>query len=407
MLHIALILHATRSENLGVGALTVSQVDIIRRLACQLGTDLKITILDWADQGEPCVTGPDIAPIALTGRQLIDPRGAFAALRTADLVLDIGAGDSFADIYGGKRLRRVMWLKFLCHLARRKLVLAPQTYGPFSKPFSRLLAAATLSRSALVCARDEASVMHLRELGVSRQVIVASDVALRLPRAATPLSGKRPKVGINVSGLLMAGGYAGRNDFGLSVDYPKLIRRLIDAFLSHSEQPEVHLIGHVICPDTPVEDDMAALRALHKDYPMTRLAPAFETPSEAKGYISQMSFFAGARMHACIAAFSSGVAVLPMAYSRKFEGLFGALGYRWCADLRKHSEDQIFRLMVEGYEARQSWADEARHACNEGLERLGRYESALADLMSDALDAKMKPATGEPAAGLQDQLRME
>jgi polysaccharide pyruvyl transferase WcaK-like protein len=48
---------------------------------------------------------------------------------------------------------------------------------------------------------------------------------------------------------------------------------------------------------------------------------------EAKSYISGMDLFIGARMHATIAAISSGVPVIPFSYSRKFEGLFSSLGY--------------------------------------------------------------------------------
>jgi len=171
--------------------------------------------------------------------------------------------------------------------------------------------------SALIYTRDEASVVHLRDIGVKRDVAVSSDVALRLRKEGSerlePLASDRPRVGLNVSGLMMSGGYTGADQFGLSVDYPALMERLIARFLAHPTQPELHLIPHVICPDMPVEDDMAALRALQKDYPSVQLAPAFKTPSEAKSYISGMSYMVGSRMHACIAALSTGVAVMPLA----------------------------------------------------------------------------------------------
>ena len=55
-----------------------------------------------------------------------------------------------------------------------------------------------------------------------------------------------------------------------------------------------------------------------------------------------MNFFVGARMHACIAAFSSGVPTVPMAYSRKFTGLFTeTLGYNCLCDMREQDEDLI------------------------------------------------------------------
>lgn len=55
-----------------------------------------------------------------------------------------------------------------------------------------------------------------------------------------------------------------------------------------------------------------------------------------------MDFFAGARMHACIAAVSSGVPVYPLAYSRKFNGLFvETLGYPEMGDLTVMDSDEI------------------------------------------------------------------
>lgn len=39
---------------------------------------------------------------------LIRPDRLFAQVRKCDFVLDIGAGDSFADIYGPARIRRML-----------------------------------------------------------------------------------------------------------------------------------------------------------------------------------------------------------------------------------------------------------------------------------------------------------
>jgi len=361
-LNVCLILHASRSNNLGVGALTVAQVDLLRGLAIELHLNLSITLLDWHDDGAPCV---------------------------------------FADIYGTKRMKRVLWLKYLTHLAGTSLVLAPQTYGPFTNPVSRGLARASLNMSALVCARDKASVAHLRDIGLTRDVIVASDVALRMRKVETRLPpATRPRVGLNVSGLMMSGGYHGTNQFGLSVDYPALMDRVISALLAHPEQPEVHLIPHVICPDMPVEDDVAALRALAEDHPDVHLAPAFETPSEAKGYISEMSYMVGSRMHACIAALSTGVAVMPLAYSRKFSGLFGALGYGHGADCTVMDADAIVGAVMDGFAFRPVLAKDAKAATQEGLARLAAYEDALREIMDALGRVKGMPATQRAAGQL-------
>ncbi|WP_299195375.1 polysaccharide pyruvyl transferase family protein [uncultured Litoreibacter sp.] len=399
MLHVCLILHASRSPNLGVGALTVAQVALLRDLSRKLRIPIHMTLLDWRDSGPACVSGDDISIVPIAGRDFLSPTGVWRHLRKADLVVDIGAGDSFADTYGGKRLRRIFWLKFLTHLARRPLVLAPQTIGPFRHPVSKILARATIGRSALICSRDEASVAHLRDIGLAKDVTVASDVALRLEGAPSGHQSARPTVGINVSGLLMAGGYAKSNQFGLSVDYPAFIRALIRMFLSHPDRPEVHLVPHVISPDAPVEDDMAACAALQMEFPGTVVAPAFQTPSQAKGYIADLSFFTGARMHSCIAALSSGVAVVPFAYSRKFAGLFDALGYRHVADARTHLHEALLRKVLNGFENRDMLAAEAAAATALGRQRLETYDLALSDIIARLAMRQKKPAT-RSAAGL-------
>ena len=91
-----------------------------------------------------------------------------------------------------------------------------------------------------------------------------------------------------------------------------------------------------------VEDDLTANKTLAEEFPGVIVAPRFEGPSEAKSYISGLDFFCGSRMHACIAAFSSGVPVLPIAYSRKFAGVFGSLGYDRIADAKTQTTEQIF-----------------------------------------------------------------
>ena len=54
-LNICLIMHSTRSDNLGVGALTVSEVAIIRDIARDLNHPIQITVMDWKDPRAPAL----------------------------------------------------------------------------------------------------------------------------------------------------------------------------------------------------------------------------------------------------------------------------------------------------------------------------------------------------------------
>lgn len=385
MLKIALIFHLAKNDNLGVGALTVSEVEILRIISRRLGTPIHITVIDGNDPRPACVAGPDVTVLEM--RPIRNPLSFLHLIRANDLVVDIGGGDSFADIYGGARFAKMMLMKYLVHLAGRPLVLAPQTIGPFKSRIRQFIAAQTIRLSAIVATRDAMSTKAARAMGIKQPIIEASDVALRLPytlptaRAAGPV-----RVGINISGLLMSGGYTRNNMFGLQMDYSQLVRDIITRFHAHSDRCEVHLVPHVISSTrgsemAAVEDDYQASLDIAKEFPGVIVAPPFTTPSEAKSYIAGLDFFMGARMHACIGAFSSGVPVVPMAYSRKFAGLFGTLGYDHTVDCTSQTADAILARIFEDYENRAVLSAEANVALTRGREKLALYEAALEGLM--------------------------
>ncbi len=175
----------------------------------------------------------------------------------------------------------------------------------------------------------------------------------------------------------MNGGYTGKNMFGLTTDYPALIREILRRFAA-MEGVETHLVGHVISESQPVEDDFRAGEALAREFPGVVLAPRFASPSEAKSYIAGMDFFMGARMHACIAAFSSGVPVIPMAYSRKFAGLFGTLGYERTVECTTGTNEAILEAVFEGFADRAALKAEVDAAFARAETRIAPYEAALA-----------------------------
>ena len=179
----------------------------------------------------------------------------------------------------------------------------------------------------------------------------------------------------------MAGGYTGKNELGIALDYPALIRKLIANF--QAEGCEVHLVPHVIVREGRMvkEDDYRASAALAAEFPNTVLAPAFDSPSQAKSYIAGLDFFMGARMHACIAAFSSGVPVVPMAYSRKFSGLFGTIGYNRTVDCTTETGDAIEAKIMADFTNRTTLAAEAAAALAQGRIKLKAYEKSLRVLL--------------------------
>jgi polysaccharide pyruvyl transferase WcaK-like protein len=161
-------------------------------------------------------------------------------------------------------------------------------------------------------------------------------------------------IGLNISGLLWAGGYTGRNMFGLACDYRALILALLERLLADT-QTRVLLVPHVT--SSGVENDPAACRAAREALPealrprVHLLADPAE-PGEVKAVISRCDCLIGSRMHACIAALSQGIPAIGLAYSRKFAGVFESVDAAdMVVDARSLDQEQILAACMERLES--------------------------------------------------------
>jgi colanic acid/amylovoran biosynthesis protein len=381
---IGLLWHSVNSGNLGVGALTISNLLLARQAAAAAGLSPHFRVLGFVDPGvTPYVAGDDIDVLPLNARAMIPGGTYWRALANLDCILDIGGGDSFTDIYGPKRFG-YLWLTKAMAIARRvPLALSPQTIGPFTHQPQTWLAAEAMKRTAFVVARDPMSLEVSRQMAPGAHVIQAVDVAFALPfKLRTKSDDSQIEIGLNVSGLLFNGGYSGANEFGMQVDYAAYTRRLITTLL---ERPNVsvQLICHVNSDALPQDDDGRVADRLATEFPGVVRVPDFPSPSAAKSYISGLDFLVAGRMHACIAAFSSRVPVVPVAYSRKFTGLFdGVLGYPHLVPVHGLDTDGALAFTLDRIERQADLrADIARGQLHiEAL--LERYKVELAGLFS-------------------------
>lgn len=273
----------------------------------------------------------------------------------ADFIFDIGQGDSFSDIYGKERFKIIDRIHKFARKFHIPYCFLPQTIGPFTDLTICNEALESINNASWVMTRDRQSYDYVKEIASEHKNIREYiDVAFFLPYKRATFDGNYIHVGLNISALLWNGGYLGNNQFGLKVDYQHLIHSIIKMFLS---MPTVvlHLIPHVVVQERHVENDYAVAYDIQQEYNNERivLSPFFLGPIEAKNYISGMDFFMGARMHATIAAFSSCTPVVPMAYSRKFNGLFeDTLDYHYMVDLKVDTEMHILDLIKQGFKNR-------------------------------------------------------
>jgi len=383
-LRIALVWHALSSGNLGVRALSVANAEIVRAAARRAGVAIDLEWFGWGEPRGAAAPGGAGEPfLQISTRDLLSPASRFrAAIRRCELAFDIGEGDSFTDLYGWRRFGVQALSKATVLLAGVPLVLSPQTIGPFRSRGARLAARWLCAGARRVFVRDELSLAYCVEARIAPAAALATDVAFRLPftrppRAAGP--NRRLRVGLNVSGLLFRNGYRGRNDLGLAADYRAFVFDLAAALVQRP-QVEVYLVPHVAC-DGGAEDDFAACRAVHDRFPQTVLVPPFVSAEAAKSMIAGLDFFTGARMHACIAAFSAGVPVVPIAYSRKFTGLFASLGVPVLADATRADAPTLVATVLRGLEEREALAARVAAGTARADELLAGYEAAVADLL--------------------------
>ncbi len=286
--------------------------------------------------------------------------GARAVLDSA-AVLDVSGGDSFSDLYGRHRFRTVCAPKQLALSARRPLVLLPQTYGPFAGRRTAGRARALVLGAAQAWARDEDSFAALRELlgtafDPARHHLGVDLAVLLEPAGALPAQARAllddgpPPVGVNVSGLL----WHDATPFGLRADYRDAVQALVAALVRRGER--VLLVPHVL--GDGAESDVRAAAALRFLLPddvqphvaaVTQLADA----AQAKAVIAACSWLVGARMHATIAALSSGVPCAAIAYSGKFRGVFATLGVADAVlDARALDTGELVDAVLEAFDRR-------------------------------------------------------
>lgn len=232
-----------------------------------------------------------------------------------------------------------------------------------------------LHRYALVAARESITYEAVKAVGAN--VVQMPDPAFHMQPEKCDTDERFLKsnvVGINISPhIIVSEGHHGV----AYANYKALIQHILD-----NTDAYIALIPHVVWANN---DDRIPLKQLYDDFGQNQRLILVDdhTAPELKYIISQCSFFVGARTHATIAAYSTGVPTLVVGYSVKARGiardLFGTEdGYVLPVQQLRES-DELTRAFVRLYEKRDAIrahlnktlpgyiarADEARKALEE------------------------------------------
>lgn len=291
-----------------------------------------------------------------------------SCIKEADIIGSIAGGDSFGDIYGFWRLIYVSLPQILVLLLKKPLILLPQTIGPFKRRSSKIVASYILRNARMIYSRDHQGMGSAGELldREGSRLKFCYDLGFvlepyiensRKPEWLIKRDSRLELIGINISGLLYIGGYSRQNMFGLKGDYRKLIRDLIDFFVS-KQNAEVVLVPHVFGEGENSESDVTACRNIFQELGgelqnRVHLLERNYDQHEMKALIGYCDFFLGSRMHACIAALSQCIPAVGLAYSRKFKGVFNSLDIEdTVIDLRESDATSVVEAVDRSYKRR-------------------------------------------------------
>lgn len=172
-----------------------------------------------------------------------------------------------------------------------------------------------LKKFDLITVRETMSAENLEKYGLRNNVVLTCDSAFHLNMVELPLpknfiEGKT--IGINISPMVIEN----EKVDGIVL---KNYLSLVDYILSNTDM-NVALIPHVVWNSN---DDREAMEVVYNKYHNSNRVIKINDCNcqELKGYISRCRFFVGARTHATIAAYSTGVPTLVLGYSIKSKGI--------------------------------------------------------------------------------------
>jgi polysaccharide pyruvyl transferase WcaK-like protein len=277
-----------------------------------------------------------------------------------DAMFSIG-GDNYAIDYGFEIIDRLIALNTCAKEMNIPVIIWGASIGPFNrdKVFEQWFAL-HLSQIDLIVVREPESQHYLHSLGIERNVVLAPDPAFAVePIKPCSIAAEIEEIisqdfiGLNLSPVLSK--YVTGGDLK---KWRANATQIVTGLLEQFKEP-ILLIPHVASPTgDPRMDDWIFLESVRKQLPVqlqVRVAIASTKLSceQLKWLISRAEIFIGARTHATIAAFSTGVPCISVAYSRKAWGINGLIfgHHNWVEPAKdisaKKLAERVYKLRLE------------------------------------------------------------
>lgn len=252
----------------------------------------------------------------------------------ADLVIDL-SGDMLTEDYGAHVALSHFYPILLANAMGKRVFLCAQSIGPFH--YTKRLASYVLNHAGAVTVRDQVTMDYLESIGVTpRRLGLTADMAFlmqpteseagrqRILNSIGPEARSGPLLGVSLS-FLIEKHFRKKCPVAGQSGLWELVARELDRWIE-TYHGNVVFFAHVTGPGPEKDDRVACNQVIQLMQHHAGLVDEDLAPSEIKGTIRHCDLFLGARMHANIAALSSFVPTIAIAYSHKTPGIMNQLG---------------------------------------------------------------------------------
>lgn len=253
----------------------------------------------------------------------------------------------------------------LALFAGKPVYIFPQSIGPLSRRWERILLKHVLRQVRIVMVREPNSLHQLQTWGLSsRSCYLLPDLAFTYPSA--PASSAKEwlqRHGIDLDrgspllGMTVINWEAQNPHFKLQARYETACAETA-RFFAERYGGKVVLFPQVWGPSPSQDDRVPTCRIADQlsDLRSSLLMVEEPIPSDLlKSVYGLMSLFIGTRMHSNIFALSQGVPVIAIGYQPKTRGILQMLELdQWAIDIRQVTEQRLTKMLRELWEEQEA-----------------------------------------------------
>lgn len=255
----------------------------------------------------------------------------FKIISEADLI--VAAGGNYLFSSNSSFLSRTMLIHilniYLPVLMGKKVILFPQSIGPFYRNYERKLIITLLGKTDFIMLRDKESYDFLIQNNLQEdKMLVVPDIAFNLGSKNSEIRSKKiNKVLITALDWSWGVDPDKKAAFNVTIEnYKNNLAKIID-YLSDEIGAEVNVFPHVTVDtsnDLIISKEIIARTTTKKRISLDQKSES--SIAEILKYYSEFDLVIGSRMHSCILGITQGVPTIGISYQPKTIGTYNLLG---------------------------------------------------------------------------------